>query len=209
MGARAYELWTRRQTYLINTYPLDEWKTTRQQREQTRQQQQETKRQNFFREHNLIDTVASGNNIHSALSHWAQFSSWTYCNRCKLLIQTKLLPSFKNKTLPKVKDTCDCLKERYIVPKFNDIPLCLRNLSLAEIVALRPFVLHTGDYAQHQHGYRQKQGFCRVSWSELPVPDKIQNLPDAGSRFRCTLAYHFLMTFTLSRYKYFVELRDQ
>ena len=51
----------------------------------------------------------------------------------------------------------------------------------------------------HQHGYRQKDGFCRVSWSNESVLEKISKL-DSGSYLKCMLAYRFLTTSEKSRY---------
>ncbi|XP_020900507.1 uncharacterized protein LOC110239141 [Exaiptasia diaphana] len=53
-----------------------------------------------------------------------------------------------------------------------------------------------------------KNGFCRVSWSRLSIPEKSDQIADAHSKFRCTLAFHYLMHCPDSRYSYFVNLRD-
>ena len=53
---------------------------------------------------------------------------------------------------------CAHLEDRYVVPLLSSIPESLRNLSLSEVCALRPFELHCGDYRKHEDGYRQKNG---------------------------------------------------
>jgi len=68
-----------------------------------------------------------------------------------MLIDNKLLPSYKNRGRVSSKPSCICSKGHYLILKFNDVPICLRGLTLEDIVMLRPFVLHTGDFNRRQH----------------------------------------------------------
>lgn len=104
--------------------------------------------------------------------------------------------------------SCVCSAERYHIPQALEIPYCLHGLTRAEILALRPLTLHTGNYKVHQHGYRQKDGFCRVSWSEQSVLEKISTL-NSGSYLKCMLAYRYLTTSNKSRYNHFIRLREE
>lgn len=55
------------------------------------------------------------------------------------------------------------------------MPLLLTNLSANDIRVLRPFDVHCGEY-RRVHGYRQRTGPFRVTWSPLTVRDKIAAL---------------------------------
>ena len=104
--------------------------------------------------------------------------------------------------------TCVSTRDRYHIPQACKILHCLRNLCKSEILALRPFVLHNGNYKVHQHGYRQKDGFTRVLWSQESVLEKISKL-DPSSNIKCVLAYRYLTTSPKSRYSHFIQLREQ
>ena len=142
-----------------------------------------------------------------ALLDWAVNKSWSYCLKCKLLQPEKLLPSFPTSKVKTFK-ACPCTSQRYHIPQAVEIPLCLRGLNTSEILALRPFTLHNGNYKVHKHGYRQKDGFTRVSWSEVSVLEKISKL-DSPSQVKCMLAYRNLTTSPRSRYNHVIEMREQ
>ena len=96
----------------------------------------------------------------------------------------------------------------YIIPTASHFPDLFKGLSHAEIIVLRPFTVHLGDYVKKQNGYRQKTNIFRLTWSEHSVIEKIDGLVDQISKQRCLLAYNFLMTNVLSSYKKFVNLRQ-
>ena len=104
--------------------------------------------------------------------------------------------------------SCFCSTDRYHIPQGCEIPACLHGLTKAEILTLRPFTLHTGNYNVHQHEYRQKDGFCPVTWSEESVLDKISKL-EPPSYLKCMLAYRYLTTSDKSRYNHFILLREE
>ena len=72
------------------------------------------------------------------------------------------MPTFMNMTFWQNKRPCHCTTERYIVPQVNDIPNALRNLTSADIVALRLFDLDCGVYERHRAGYRLKNGIIKL-----------------------------------------------
>ena len=141
------------------------------------------------------------------LSFWMAHASWTKCDKCSSLQGNKLYPKFRNRpTINNVKD-CGCSSGRYIIPKYDEIPNVLKNLSIVEIAALRPFDVHLGDYFIDRHGYRKKGGMFRLTWSKQSVSEKIALL-DPESRRRCAIAYQFLMSSEDSAYSNFVLMRE-
>ena len=138
------------------------------------------------------------------LLHWAVNKSWSYCANCKVLHRQTLLPSFHSSKFMTVK-SCPCSTDRYHIPQAVEIPICSHGLTRAEILALRPFTLHTGNYKTHQHGYGQKDGFCRVSWCQESVLNKVSKL-EPPSYLKCMLAYRYLTTSESSYYNHFLLL---
>ena len=108
--------------------------------------------------------------------------SWSFCENCGKLTCRKLLPSFRTSTLSPLEKSCKCGNHIYSVPQVEDVPLLLRNLTITDIRVLRPFDIHCGEYKHVIHGYRQRTGPFRVTWSALTVQDKIQGIEDAGRR---------------------------
>lgn len=205
---RGQAFWAGRPFYVVANYPVADWRQASDTNERLRQQRETDKRTKFYEQHRLDHTHTHEYPFLTTARHltfWAQYSSWSYCNTCKMLIKNNLMPSFRNDLIPKAKASCVCASGRYIIPKFHQIPMALKDLTPADIITLRPFVLHTGDFRRHQHGYRQKNGFCRVSWSVLSVQEKIDGLVDASARFRCAMAYRYLTTNDASRYNHFIN----
>lgn len=203
--------WRQRPYKLIGKFPLADWQSNREQSLATRQQRIDLKRQNFFGQYNInedINDSTTSTDIAASLQSWAINKSWTFCDKCKLLHRLNMIPSFSRTSNPRTVSTCPCSNNRYIIPTFLQIPFALHHLTKQDIVALRPFILHTGNYQRHQHGYRIKDGFCRVSWCNTPVLQKISQL-DNDSRIRCYLAHRYLTTSTTSRYGHFLNLREQ
>ena len=117
------------------------------------------------------------------------------------------LPAFLRLFILQKCHSCPVKGGGYIIPRLNEIPMCLRGLTKNEVLALRPFTLKTGNYKVHQHGYRQHDGFCRVCWSNETVLEKIAKL-EPQSNFKCLLAYRY-PTSPISRYNHYIELRVQ
>lgn len=146
--------------------------------------------------------------IEGDISFWIEYNSWTYCSSCQLLARNKLLPNFKNRPANKSSKSCICLANRYTVPKLDEIPNELLNLTSSDVRILRPFIVHTGDYERHKTGYRVKRGMFRLSPQQTTVIDNINAITDRTTRERCLIAYNFLMNNQRSSYKRFIELRN-
>ena len=134
--------------------------------------------------------------------YWIQHLSWTYCQNCKLLRTERMLPNYFKC------QNCKCANKVYINPSVEKFPNVLKGLSHDEIIVLRPFNIHLGDYVKKQNGYRQKTNLFRLTWSEQTVLEKIHSLDDAEWKSRCISAYEFLMSHEESAYAKFVNLRE-
>lgn len=145
------------------------------------------------------DTVA-------ALEFWCSHSS-TICAKCQSKQFCNLTPSFMKMNKPKARQ-CICKNKRYIVPTYNEIPESLRQLTVNDIMVLRPFNLDCGEFRREQHGYRIKTGMIKLEISSLAVIDKINAVPYLHSRNRCKIAYNYLMNSEQSSYRSFVLKRD-
>lgn len=210
MAAQDYNaFWSQRPFQIIGSYPIDDWQTSKRAQTTARLERVEQTRNAFFNSEigtQVVQVQRSSNKAH-ALLQWAVNKSWSYCAKCKLLQRQTLLPSFERCKLKTIK-SCQCSTGRYHIPQAVEIPICLRGLTRGEIVALRPLTLHTGNYKIHQHGYRQKDGLCRVSWSADSVLEKIGKL-QPQSYVKCMLAYRYLTTSVTSHYNHFLLLREE
>ena len=110
---------------------------------------------------------------------------------------------------PSSKTKCQCLSSRYHVPRFNEIPPALLNLSAECISALRPFDLDCGTYKRQKHGYRVKTGMIQLHVSPKSVTRKIRDLVDVNDRWKCRIAYDYLINSNASSYSHFIELRQE
>ena len=208
--AQGIHFWSLRPFRLVGSFPTHTLNQQRRTNETERTDRQTAKMVQFFTTHSLQQRTGPSaytfTDIARDLTFWARFQSWTYCETCKLLNKQTLLPSYSNRK--QTNTNCICTKNRYVVPRHHDIHASICDLTREEILALRPLTLHTGNHVVLQHGYRQKDGFCRASWSQLSVQEKIALLPTGASRLRCQLAHRFLMTSQHSRYSHFVNLRE-
>ena len=143
------------------------------------------------------------------LRRWCREGSWSFCGKCGKLSARKLLPSFAKKQASVLDNSCKCGGGTYIVPQVEDVPLILRNLSPQDILVLRPLVVHCGDYKRVVHSYRQWTGPFRLSWSSMPVADKIAAVGDAARRFRLQTVFNFLMAKADSAYAKFVRMQSR
>ncbi|KAJ7386050.1 hypothetical protein OS493_012384 [Desmophyllum pertusum] len=142
------------------------------------------------------------------LKFWMEHSSWTYCEKCKQLATRKMMHNYSNRPQVKIQKSCNCNDDRYVFPKYADIPEVLRGLTLQEIVALRPLDIHTGEYERHPKGYRRKGGMFRLTWSKESVEEKIRKLNDE-SRQKCRRAYNYLIESEESSYEEFLKKREE
>lgn len=114
------------------------------------------------------------------------FKVWKTC-------RSKTDAIFPSQTAFPLDRACKCGGGTYIVPQLDDVPLLLRNLSSEDIRVLRPFDIHCGDYKRVVHGYRQRTGPFRITWSSLRVQEKIEAVGDATRRRKLQLVFNFLM----------------
>lgn len=202
--------WSKRPFKIIGSYPIGNWQTSKNVASAARLETTEQSRHAFFASEigrQVVDVDEHSSDKADFLLAWAKNKSWSFCPACKLLHRETLLPSFETSKLTTV-ESCQCSKTRYHVPQQLEIPISLRGLTMEEILALRPFQLHTGNYKVLKHGYRQKDGFCRVTWCKEPVLHKISKLQHT-SYLKCMLAYRYLTTSEKSRYNHFIVLREE
>ncbi len=114
---------------------------------------------------NCVATLP-GSNISANLKFWIQHMSWTFCNKCKQLKTETLLPNYFKRLTLKFHRKCTCPKGIYFNPTSDDIPDIFKTISNEEIIALRPFSIHVGDYVVKENGYREKTNMFRLTWSK-------------------------------------------
>ena len=95
------------------------------------------------------------------------------------------------------------------VPKVDDVPEPLRNLSRDVAMALRPLDVDCGPYRRGDHGYRVHTALIRFSWSTQSVTSKIAELPSASMRKQARKAHKFLVGTDTSEYRTFAEKHDK
>ena len=215
MSASASQMNTVQPPQIIGSYPDSAAKILNYQAQKLQQRQREQQELHRFTQDWQIqpeNTDTFGHNcinaISDALIFWCKNSS-NRCNSCNVIIYNKLMPTFMNRTQWKNKQPCHCTTERYIVPRITDIPPALKNLTKADILALRPFDLDCGLYDRHPTGYRLKKGMIKLVLSPVSVEEKIQSIDDDDARSRCINAYQFLMNSADSQYSYYVSLRNR
>ena len=142
------------------------------------------------------------------LTFWIEHASYTYCNKCKVILPLRLLNKFAKRPPVKGSKSCLCKTQRYIQPKPSDVPDILCGLTNAEICVLRPLVIHNGDYVRAENGYAKKNGIFELSWSSNAVLEKICEISDVQSRNRCMNAYNYLMNEPRSSYRQFIDKRN-
>ena len=137
------------------------------------------------------------------LRNWCIEKSWCFCPKCGHLGFQKLLPSFRTSTPSPLDRRCKCGNGVYCVPQPDDVPLLLRNLTSDDIRVLHPFDIHCRDYKRVVHGYRQRTGTFRITWSALNVQEKILAIEDQRRRDRLQRTFEFLMAKADSSYAKF------
>lgn len=146
--------------------------------------------------------------ISTDLKSWAMNSCYHVCRICNSINYLSLAPNFASQKLS-CKKKCTCVKSRYVVPRFCDIPDVLKNLSYQNVLTLRPFELDCGKYKRARHGYRLKTSMISVKVSPKSVLQKIEELGNPVDRRKCVAAYAYLMDSADSSYSHFVALREE
>ena len=215
MSASASETNSVQPPQIIGSYPDSAAKILSYQMQNLQQRQREQQELHNFTEQWQIQPESTNtcgrnciNAISDALIFWCKNCS-KRCHNCNVMIYNKLMPTFMNMTQWKNKQPCHCTTKRYIVPRITDIPPVLKNLTKADVLALRPFDLDCGIYERHPTGYRLKKGMIKLLVSRVSVEEKIQSIHDNAARTRCMNAYKFLMNSADSHYSYYVSLRNR
>ena len=141
------------------------------------------------------------------LHFWMVHCSWTYCAKCKMLLEQKVMPNYSKRPMFKSLKQCSCSQNRYVTPAIREIPKELKNLTMQQIYALRPFDVHLGEVKKSNNGYRQESTMFRVSWSKKKVSEQILELEPEQQR-KARKAYDWLMNCAQNKYKHFVQLRE-
>lgn len=210
---KSSSFWNERKWKSISSFPDIESKKERYKRDlRTRQERNQSELETFINSNWNVVINENCSREHFSkeakdLEFWMIHQSWSYCKSCKKLISNILMPNYLKKPLLKSLRVCDCLNKRYVVPKYENVPVELRNLSNREVIALRPLNIHTGNYDRLVNGYRKKGGMFRISWCEISVVEKIEALPEE-SKTKCQRAYQYLISSTNSSYKSFIDKRN-
>ena len=210
---QAEAFWTVRRYLSVHSQPL---LTERLQNMRTmtesRRERWARERQLFVRERDWRETGAAfvPANITTAqkLTFWLKFCSWSFCSLCGSVSPLPLFPQFaKNTSITNSKD-CGCQKDRYCYPLYDLVPEELKGLQPSDIIILRPFDIHCGQYVVKQHGYRQKTSLFQIKPSRTSVEDKIAALPEGERKRVCRRAFCYLMECEHSSYNLFKQIRD-
>ena len=85
---------------------------------------------------------------------------------------------------------CGPCKESH---RLERVPHELGGLSQADVIILRPWVLHQGEPKRRAHGYRRKDSMTRFSWCGTSLHSGIDQLLQVD-RDRLTCFYQWLLT---------------
>ena len=203
--------WDARPSIAINDYPV----SLRREQELCRSQAGrlaalERRREEFLEQYdfpNLEQDSIMNTPEAQQLRVWCKEASWSFCPKCGKVSPAKLLPSFRTRKPNVLDHSCKCGGPTYCVPQAEDVPLVLRNLTAQDIRVLRPLVIHSGKYKRVVHGYRQRTGPFRVSWSTMSVQDKISGLDDSRRCAKLQRAYEYLMSKRDTEYSKFVSMQ--
>lgn len=143
------------------------------------------------------------------LRNWCVENSWLFCGKCGKLGFQKLLPSFQTRAPSPVDPICKCDNGVYQVSQVDDVPLLLGNLISDDICVLWLFDIHCGDYHWVVHGYRQRTGPFRLTWSAVIVEEKIAAIQDQARRGRLENLFHLLMAKGDRSYAKFVVMQSR
>jgi len=146
------------------------------------------------------------------LAAWVQDRATVVCLRCSSMVTPELEARAlkQDQMRPDSIPSCpSCSQTTYPVPHPDAIPWVLRGLSMDAVRALRPCVLHQGEWQRtSSQGYLYATDVSGISWDRQSVPDKIAALP-AGMRARAGRAReHLLASPVATFYRHFVSKHD-
>ena len=147
----------------------------------------------------------------AAIERWCKEGSWSFCSNCHLLRPRHLKEADVARTAAPCTSTCPSCEKQPApwVPKVDDVPEPLRNLSRDVAMALHPLDVDCGPYRRGDHGYRVHAALMRFSWSTQSVTSKIAELPSGSMRKQARKAHKFLMGADTSEYRTFAEKHDK
>ena len=107
------------------------------------------------------------------LQFWCRYQSWTYCPKCQKLKTWKVQPALRRKTPSPLHNTCKCGNSIYIVPKIEDAPLILHNLTKVGVYILRSLEIHWGNRNATSIAIASEQVLSGQYWSKQTVTKKL------------------------------------
>ena len=153
-----------------------------------------------------------------ALESWCLRGSWGMCPKCQAMQPREFYEAdLKRQRQPELTQSqcklCSA-KGKYFVPKPEDVPEPLQNLTPEIIKALSLLDVDVGpetrshDAKGKPNGYRKKVKMIRFSWSKHAPKRKFRDLPHAD-RAKAKAAYDHLMGSEESTYKEFKKEREK
>ena len=155
---------------------------------------------------------ASRSDVAIGLQRWCAEGAWGMCRSCHILqlrpLRAQDLQARGHKPdLPKSSCRRCCAKYPHRVPRPEDVPPPLRELSYDVVQALRPVTVDVGPIVRADSGYRKKVRMTTFSWALNKVDIKIAQLPKNLQRqARSTL--RFLLQSADSLYSHFYNRHD-
>ena len=154
-----------------------------------------------------------------ALELYVTTGSWGICEVCHLRQPRKCVPAtFDRAPSPTIKGgkqgecwRCRASTKRdYYVPKLEDMPADLRDLSEAAAAALSPLEIDTGPEIRSKSslGFRQHAKMITFSWHAISVENHIDMELSRRDRRAAKKAFHFLYR-TNTTYKKFIDEHDE
>ena len=141
---------------------------------------------------------AKRSRIAAYLEHWCKYNSWCQCEAChtvqtRTMTPTNLAPGL-SPTVPQNQCKLRCGKSTVYIPKLEDVPKKLRNLSADALAALSPLEIDVGkEVRAKEGGYRHKQGMIRFLWHATSAEDRIEQLVDKEEKRSARKAHQFLI----------------
>ena len=127
---------------------------------------------------------------------WCKEGSWGCCVKCGSLSPRNLEPQdTRNVRKPTVsKSNCTACRSGAYVPKPEDVPAPLQNLSPKVIEALRPLEIDTGKFQRAQYGYRIHSCMVSFAWAPFSVDVQIAALSRSSDRKAGRKALEYLLS---------------
>ena len=155
---------------------------------------------------------ASRSDVAIGLQRWCAEGAWGMCRSCHILqlrpLRAQDLQARGHKPdLPKSSCRRCCAKYPHRVPRPEDVPPPLRELSYDVVQALRPVTVDVGPIVRADSGYRKKVRMTTFSWALNKVDIKIAQLPKNLQR-QARSALRFLLQSADSLYSHFYNRHD-